>query len=623
MLPYGVDATNNLGGGKRGAGGMDLFDSPVTTALEAQLNEARRVKRGRDLRRERHTFLSRLTQEREERVLLETWAASKVQALFRGFLVRPRPPRPRPRRVLTPAESNRRLVADLQAILAHAGLSTIPGLGLDGRKTLEGSDWGRGRALPLRGEAMRGPGVGRLRRSRSRKHRAFEDEMGTRITKVVRGYLGRKRFERRWAAWNEERRRAGALRIQRAWRGYRKRKGWHELESGVTDQAAAKIQARWRGMACRMELARRGKEDALWKRKTVSAITIQAAARRRFAVARYGPGLTLGAARRQREARAAAEAARPRRRWNRGGPTAATGPAGPGVGNTAAAMGGAGFQVEGSSPRQPGEHARVAGTEDRVGGVGGARGKGAAAAKALPRRRAGSTPVRPMADSAAVVGKDDGAITSIGSAGVFRGRKATPTAATTEVADVPSSTPSKKQEYERQEPAHGWEHGSRKAETTGVAGASGTNSSTATSSTSDHNEAAGSSNAPEEEDGRGETGSGREGGGGVRFAPEVDQSRSEIARRASKAASLVFVQDSIHAAVVNARRFSVLESAVASTPRGMEDVISGGGDLSVSGGVDGAELADVREPQQVGGELLNVGGSIGRHANGGESLAVL
>ncbi|CAN0284261.1 unnamed protein product, partial [Ectocarpus fasciculatus] len=363
VLPYGVGsggaagggAAGNAGGGQRGGGAsgraagtaaagtmMSLLDPPNPTALEARLNEDRRVKRGRDLRRERHAFLSRLTQEREERVLLEAWAASTIQARFRGFLARPRPPRPRPRKELTPAESNRRLVADLQAILARAGLPTIPGLGPDGRKASEGAAWGQGRGGATSGGHGHGGGgtaggggaAGRgLKRSRSRRQRAFEDDMSTRITRVVRGFLERRRFGRRWAVWDRKRRWSSASRVQNCWRAYRKRMGWRELESEakrepscrvavmiqVMDRAAAKIQARWRGVACRMGLARKATDDALGKRRTVSAVTIQAAARRRAAIGRYGSKLTLGAARREREARAAAEAARPRRRRNRGG----------------------------------------------------------------------------------------------------------------------------------------------------------------------------------------------------------------------------------------------------------------------------------------------------------------
>lgn len=56
----------------------------------------------------------------------------------------------------------------------------------------------------------------------------------------------------------------------------------------VMDRAADKIQARWRGVACRMGLARKATDDALGKRRTVSAVTIQAAARRRAAIGRCG-----------------------------------------------------------------------------------------------------------------------------------------------------------------------------------------------------------------------------------------------------------------------------------------------------------------------------------------------
>lgn len=276
MLPYGVGLGSSAeaaanGGKHRGFGGrahrgaaaaaagalpdgattMGLLDSPNATALEARLNEARRIKRGRDLRRERRLFLSRLTHEREERVHLEAWASTRIQALFRGFLARPRPPRPNPQQKLTPAESNRRLVADLQAILAHAGLPTIPGLGPDGRKASGGASWGIGRG-GVGGAATAGAGAGAgaggggyggrggLRRSRSRRQRVFEDEMSTRITRVVRGFLERRRFGRRWAVWNRKRRWSSASRIQHAWRAYRKRMGWRELESEVSSATVEK-----------------------------------------------------------------------------------------------------------------------------------------------------------------------------------------------------------------------------------------------------------------------------------------------------------------------------------------------------------------------------------------------
>lgn len=320
MLPLGI-SEHERGGGIGGVGaarGLSLFDPPTTTALEAHLNEERRAKSGRDLRRERDAFLERLSREREHRVDLEARAATTIQASFRGFLARPRPPRPRARHVPTTAEANRRLVADLQAILSRAGLPTIPGLGPDGRKAPEGSEWGRGRGVAR----SAGAGCGG-RGKRSRKQRMLEDAMATRMTKVVRGFLERRRVGRRRRAWDLERRRVATERIQRSFRAYRKRMGWKDLESGVVDSAAAKIQARWRGMSCRMALARRRREEALWKRQTASAITIQAAGRRRLAVARYGPQLTLVVARREREARAAAEAARPRRRWKGGAPASA------------------------------------------------------------------------------------------------------------------------------------------------------------------------------------------------------------------------------------------------------------------------------------------------------------
>lgn len=535
VLPYGATATGGIAGGNRGGGGgggMDCLDSPVTTALEAQHNDTRRIKQGRDLRRERQAFLSQLTQERNDRFSLEAWAASSIQALFRGFLARPRPPRPRPRQALTPAESNRRLVADLQAILARAGLPTIPGLGPDGRKALEGSDWGRGRGVATR--AAGGPAGrvgGGLRRSRSRKQRLFEDDMGTRITKVVRGFLDRKRAGRYRRAWDEERRWAGASRIQHAWRSHRKRMGWHELESGIMGRAAAKIQARWRGMACRMALSRRSKENALWRRKTVSAITIQATVRRRLAVARIRPKLTLWAARKEREARAATEAARPRRRRNRGGPATGAG--------------------------------RASLTEDGESGGGTlttqGRGKGTVAgagvgAKATPAR--GGSPARSAdtTNSARSVAAEKGVVGEGSAAGALR-TQTQPRALKMQAGAKTAASGSNRDTAQGE--VRDWERGSQEAEDVcevvnddGIASVS--TATTANGSASTHL----SKHSTNEE-------KIVKGGDGVRFAAEVEDCPAEIKRRASQAVSLHFVQDSILAAVVNTRTAPRLGSASA------------------------------------------------------------
>ncbi|CAM9659874.1 unnamed protein product [Ectocarpus sp. 12 AP-2014] len=525
VLPYGVGSgaaggTAGNGGGHRGGSAsgragaagtmMSLPDLPNPTALEARLNEDRRVKRGWDLRRERHAFLSRLTQEREERVLLEAWAASMIQALFRGFLARPRPPRPRPRKELTPAESNRRLVADLQAILARAGLPTIPGLGPDGRKASEGTAWGQGRGGATSGHGgggMVGAGGRGLKRSRSRRQRAFEDEMSTHITRVVRGFLERRRFGRRWAVWDRKRRWASASRIQNCWRAYRKRMGWRELESEATrqqfrrvavmvqvmDRAAAKIQARWRGVACRMGLARKATDDALGKRRMVSAVTIQAAARRRAAIVRYGSKLTLGAARREREARAAAEAARPRRRWNRGGGTGGT---------TGAAAG-----TAASATSEGGEAARGRAQPARGGETG--------------RREAAAAVVGVAAVAGSEGGRDKEQRTTAAAtrnAG-GKGRGAEASTSTIQLLELQQED----QQQKHEGPAHGSETGlsNQKAglSPTGVGSADGSG-----------------------------------GGGGTGLCGGLS---SDVRKRASQEASLQFVQESIQAAVVSARKHSV------------------------------------------------------------------
>lgn len=540
VLPYGVGAASTSASGSRGVGGADLLDSPVTTALEAQLNEARRVKRGRDLRCEQQVFLSRLAREREERIILEAWAASRVQALFRGFLARPRPRRLRRRQILTPAESNRRLVADLQLILAHAGLPTIPGVGPDGRKALDGSNWARGRGVVTRARGGGGPGnrgVVGFSRPRSRKQRAFESEMSTRITKVVRGFLERTRYTIRWIEWDEQRRLASTILIQHAWRSYRKRMGWKELEAGVMDQAATEIQAHWRGMSCRMALIRKGKEEDLWARKTVSAITIQAAARRRLAAALYGPRLTLGAARRRREARAAAEAARPRRRWNRGGPKESQG--------------------GDDSLRQSVGFPRISGKENRASLVSaneeGGRGKQKKTVT-LPSRKKSSSATQSIASPTRIVGKGCGDM-SKGRTCESQSETLAATTVQTGAAGASSLT-SPEKKLTQQEPALGWGPGLRKVETSEPP--VGNVAPTVTPDPA--NRECVFSSAKKETERKEKRSS------AVRFAPQVDTSPSEVNRRASKEVGLLFVQGSIQAAVVSAGNAPKDSEAFTTTP---------------------------------------------------------
>ena len=481
-------------------------------------------------------------------------------------------------------------MADLQAILARAGLPTIPGLGPDGRKAIEGSEWGQGRGVTTRrGGAGTTQGVGSgggtsgraggrggtrgVRRSRSRKFRAFEDEMGTRITKVVRGFLERRRYEIRWAVWDEERRRAGASLIQRTFRSYRKRMGWHLLESGVMDRAATKVQARWRGMSCRMALTRRREENALWNRRNVSAITIQTAARRRCMVARYGPRLSLRIARRKREAHAAAEARRPRRRWNRRGAPGASGDAdprasmaGPGASRrlsiSVLASGATGFQPGRKGPRRS-VWAPVGdvGVQDSVSGHAAAarevlRKKEGGVKTEMPQARGGVGPSHPTVDLAASrdarkdyrsgvgVSGTNSSITSGLLPGMEKRQSKEPAAA----AAIPLSAPLKQEHTGK-----GEKRGSRGGSTSNINNNDNNNNSHAevTATATNNATATATATSSHSKPPNATTGSGAEARlEGVRFAAETGNSPSEIGRLASERVSLLFVEESVQAAVL-------------------------------------------------------------------------
>ncbi|CAM9727536.1 unnamed protein product, partial [Choristocarpus tenellus] len=252
LLPHGCNTSTNHA------------EAPTTTALAVKQTAAMRAKINKGMKRERQEFMQRLSHEREHRVHLESWAASRIQAIFRGYLVRPRPPRQRGRHHVSPEESNRLLLVDIQAILVGAGLPTIPGMSLDGRylRSSNGGGWSRATLRP-----------------RSRKQRVMQHEQATQITRVVRGFLERRRVGYRWREWERTRQWEAAQLIQHAWRGYWKRKGWYDLESGLRDDAACMIQTRFRGMSCRMAIAIKKKNCFALKRKTEAATSIQAVVR--------------------------------------------------------------------------------------------------------------------------------------------------------------------------------------------------------------------------------------------------------------------------------------------------------------------------------------------------------
>lgn len=258
-----------------------------------------------------------------------------------------------------------------------------------------------------------------------------------------------------------------------------------------------------------MALGRRATKDALGKRRAVSAVTIQTAARRRAAIAKHGPRLTLGAARRKREARAAAEAARPRRRWNRGGTASGPGSAtatppptgtGTGAGAGAGAGGGSG------------------------GGNGAAKGAAATSSQRVASRNSGGPAALSPSSPPPPVGSSSSSRKKL------------------EKGDIVDK-----------EPAHAWEQGPPNPATEAGGKSEGGGGG---AGAGDSNGSAPNSGAPRTDDGNGQ----RSSSPGETVAADGGRGDESVhggplpaaKKRASQEASLHFVRESIDAAVVKA-----------------------------------------------------------------------
>ncbi|CAM9629336.1 unnamed protein product [Chrysoparadoxa australica] len=229
------------------------------TALTKQRELQSRAKKSRDMHREQSGFIARLTKEREERIELERWGATRIQSVFRGYLVRPRPLRPRARITMAGQEGNRKLVAEIQSILSKAGLPLIPGTGLDGNP--EGSEAARLAYLTKRWQ-------------KSRRFRAICTHAATKVQAIARGHSGRLRAQERQEEVLLARQHLGARKFQQAWCNYSYRKTWWDRAAGLKDEAAGKIQPIWRGVATRQHLAERRREERAMHRRDVACTII-------------------------------------------------------------------------------------------------------------------------------------------------------------------------------------------------------------------------------------------------------------------------------------------------------------------------------------------------------------
>lgn len=268
QLPYDASSDHWL----RVGADLKSSDNTNNSALFQQHEKDARAKLNKTLMKERKIFMERLHKERRERQELESWAATRLQSICRGYLVRPKPEKESYRRKsapplinLTLLDKNRKLVADLQQILSSAGLPLVKGVGIDG--------WPNGSSVIER----------TMKRQRSKRQRAVDEAAVIILQRVARGFMGRRYFRRIAETVLQGKKLVAVIHIQRNYRGYCCRKLMDTRGARKRAAAAVKIQALWRGVATRQHLKQRKKHEAVMKRRINATACIAGAARRRLA----------------------------------------------------------------------------------------------------------------------------------------------------------------------------------------------------------------------------------------------------------------------------------------------------------------------------------------------------
>ncbi|KAL4155645.1 hypothetical protein PRNP1_007798 [Phytophthora ramorum] len=192
----------------------------------------------RELLLERDAFMARLTREREDKAQLESWAATRIQACYRGFRSRPRAvayARRLNKFALRSASSIRLDLADMQENLRMRG--TLPD---------EGESGGKEMLLWRQGVKER------ARRKRDGKSRHEERQSAAiRIQACVRRVLAKIAFRHLVARARDERYLLAVVKIQSILRGYHLRDWTQRLVPKLRHNAAVQIQALVRGSQAR------------------------------------------------------------------------------------------------------------------------------------------------------------------------------------------------------------------------------------------------------------------------------------------------------------------------------------------------------------------------------------
>ncbi|KAK1941506.1 hypothetical protein P3T76_007372 [Phytophthora citrophthora] len=182
----------------------------------------------RELLLERDVFMAQLTKEREEKAQLEDWAATRIQACYRGFISRPRAvayARRMNKLALRSVSSIRLDLADMQENLRLRG--NIP----EDEANKDTAMWRQGVKA-------------RSRRKRNIKNRHEERHLAViRIQACVRRFLAKIAYRHLVIRARDERLRVAAVKIQSIYRGCYLRSWIHKLVPKLRYNAAVQIQS--------------------------------------------------------------------------------------------------------------------------------------------------------------------------------------------------------------------------------------------------------------------------------------------------------------------------------------------------------------------------------------------
>jgi hypothetical protein len=217
------------------------------------------------LLQERAQFMEKLARERVERGQLESWGATKVQTIFRGFMIRPKP-----KKVFRVPEAMTRetIQQQLQMLTSEMDRQLEVEMQQSDDKTPE---WRRSIQ----------------RRAAGKKHMHRMKEIGhaaaVMIQAVIRGFVARRAVRLLWSRQEDEMRTWAALRLQSIQRGFHIRAINFTQKIKSRHMAAIMIQSLAKGMLDREYVNVLRKLIRETQREDSAAVRIQAIFRKRHA----------------------------------------------------------------------------------------------------------------------------------------------------------------------------------------------------------------------------------------------------------------------------------------------------------------------------------------------------